>query len=111
MSESSLLARSHVENIWKSRATKTADSGTVLAAPPIPPSSFDDEVGQTFSGYSRVGPPVVDSEGVTYLEYETRHAAFPARVTTATLWLMKIDVDRLHSSGRVGQGSLGGWPP
>ena len=75
--------------------------GTVLAAPPIPPSSFDDVLGQTFTGYSRVGPPVIDGDGVTYLEYETRHVAYPAHVTTATLWLMKIAMDLTNTSTQL----------
>jgi hypothetical protein len=70
-------------------------SGQILSAPAIPPSTFEDSTGQQLTGYSRVGPPLIDGDGSAFLEYEVRHVAFgfPPFVTTAAIWLMKIDVN------------------
>jgi len=69
-------------------------NGQVIQAPAIPPSYFTDITGQRLAGYSRIGAPMVDPTGVTYVAYEQREVAYPPRVVNANVWLMKIDPDR-----------------
>jgi hypothetical protein len=65
-------------------------TGQLLSAPTIPQSSYVQQDGRIVMGYSPIGPPMVDPNGVTYVEYEVRNVAFPPRVTSAVLWLLKI---------------------
>lgn len=68
-------------------------SGEPLAVPAVPPSTFTSFNGQQSQGYSRVGPPMVDPSGATYLLYEVRNVAYPPEVTQTGIWLMKIEAD------------------
>jgi hypothetical protein len=65
-------------------------TGTILATPAIPTSSFEQQSGETLQGYSRIGPPVIDGASNGYVLYEVRQVAYPPEVTTTALWLMKI---------------------
>jgi hypothetical protein len=65
-------------------------TGQVLVAPAIPPSRFTDFSGQTFDGYSRIGPAMVDAAGVVNVAYEKREVAYPPRVVSSELWLLRI---------------------
>jgi IPT/TIG domain/Bacterial Ig-like domain (group 2)/Galactose oxidase, central domain/Kelch motif len=67
-----------------------ADTGQVLPSPAIPSSTFKDITGTVFAGYSRVGPPMVDAEGVVHLLYEVRDVDYPPRVASAQIWMMDI---------------------
>ena len=61
---------------------------------PIPPSTDTKLDGTTFDEFSPMGPPIVDTDGSTYLEYEVRYiAANPRRITSAVLYLLKIGPD------------------
>ena len=70
-----------------------SDAGQVIGAPAIPQSSFKDITGTVFWGYSRIGPPMVDSDGIVHLTYEVRHVDYPPRVISTELWLMNITKD------------------
>ena len=76
-------------------------TGQILSTPPVPPSTFEDITGTPFQGYSRIGPPVVDPDGVAYVAYEVRYVAYPPRVVTTSLWLMKIDTNNVVSHIRL----------
>ena len=54
-------------------------TGQLLESPSIPLSTYTSLGGQVSTGYSRIGPPMVDSQGATYLEYRVRHVVYPAQ--------------------------------
>jgi hypothetical protein len=62
-------------------------NGTNIA---VPASTTTDSSGRQFADFSPMGPPIVNSDGYTYLEYEVRQIAYPPRITSAILYLMKI---------------------
>jgi hypothetical protein len=68
-------------------------TGQSMLQPAIPTSSYTQQNGQVIQGYSPIGPPMVDSDGSTYIEYEVRTVAYPPRITSAFLWLLKIAPD------------------
>jgi len=68
----------------------SGQSGEVEVAPYIPPSSYEDNLGDYIGGYSPIGAPIVDSDGTTYVEYEVRQIAYPPKVTSAILYLMEV---------------------
>jgi hypothetical protein len=70
----------------------------VLATPPIPQSSFTDFTGNVVFGYSRIGAPTVDPDGVTHVLFEKRHVAYPPRVAWAELWMMNINPDLTYNT-------------
>jgi hypothetical protein len=59
----------------------------------IPLSSMKDVFGRIVDSFSLIGPPVVDSEGTAYVEYEVRNIDYPAKILSAELWLKKIAMD------------------
>jgi hypothetical protein len=67
-----------------------SETGVTLPSPSIAPSSFKDVTGQVQWGYSRVGPPMVDSDGFIHLS--TRFD-YPLMVTSTAVWLMSIAKD------------------
>ncbi|MGO9453839.1 MAG: kelch repeat-containing protein [Candidatus Binataceae bacterium] len=68
----------------------SGQSGEVEVAPYVPPSSYEDNLGDYIGGYSPIGAPIVDSDGTTYVEYEVRQIAYPPKVTSAILYLMEV---------------------
>jgi hypothetical protein len=62
-------------------------NGTNIA---VPASTSTDSSGRQFADFSPLGPPIVNSDGFTYIEYEVRQIAYPPRITSAFLYLMKI---------------------
>jgi hypothetical protein len=83
-------------------------SGNVVSAPAIPPSTFTNTFGQSTSCdcFTRVGQPMVDSDGSTYVEYNARQAT--SNVTTsAILALMKIAPDGTTSTTQLTSSSSG----
>jgi hypothetical protein len=60
----------------------------------IPTSTDTQPDGTPFDEFSPMGPPIVDTDGSTYLEYEVRQiAANPRRIASANLYLLKIAPD------------------
>lgn len=57
---------------------------------PIPSSTSTDPSGGQIADFSPMGPPIVDSDDSIYLEYEVRNIAYPPRITSAILYLLKI---------------------
>jgi hypothetical protein len=73
-------------------------SGQVLSTPAIPASTFTNIFGQSTSCdcFSPVGPPIVDSDGKVFVEYEVREVtSFPSSPTTVSsiLSLLSIALD------------------
>lgn len=68
-------------------------TGTPLAEPPIPQSTYTSFNGQQTLGYSRVGPPMVDANGNVHLLFEKRQLAYPPQVVQTAIWLMKVRPD------------------
>jgi hypothetical protein len=66
-------------------------SGQPMAYPQIPVSTYTDQLGDTLSGYSPIGPPIVDSDGSAYVEYEVRE--INGTVVSAVVSLLKISPD------------------
>jgi hypothetical protein len=66
------------------------DKGTVIAAPAIPGSSYQDPGGTWIAGYSRVGPAMVDRDGVVQLLYELRVVRYPPEVFLTRIFLMRV---------------------
>jgi hypothetical protein len=64
----------------------------------VPSSTSTDSSGRQFADFSPMGPPIVNSDGYTYLEYEVRQIAYPPKITSAILYLMKIAPDNSHTS-------------
>ncbi|HTV60668.1 MAG TPA: kelch repeat-containing protein [Verrucomicrobiae bacterium] len=65
----------------------------LISEPYIPPSSYTEQNGTVLNGYSPIGPPIVDSDGSTYVEYEVVQVAYPPQITSATLYLLKVSLD------------------
>jgi hypothetical protein len=65
--------------------------------PSIPASSYQLSNGSWVNGYSPIGPPIVDSNGSIYVEYEVDQIAYPPQVTSATLYLMQIADDQYNT--------------
>jgi hypothetical protein len=63
----------------------------------IPRSSITDIYGTVVYVQCCVGPPMVNTDGTTYLEYEVRNNSY-TRVTSDTLYLMQINPDNTSSS-------------
>lgn len=76
-------------------------SGGVLAAPTIPTSTYTNPDQSTIQGYSRIGPPIVSSDGSAYVEYEVRDIAYPPKILSSVLWLMKMAPDNSFSSTQL----------
>jgi outer membrane protein assembly factor BamB len=66
------------------------DFGTVLTAPQIPSSSYQSGDESWLSGYSRVGPAMVDRHGVVHMLYEQRVVRYPPEVTLTRIFLMRV---------------------
>jgi len=60
---------------------------------PIPASSYTQSDGTVLSGYSPIGPPLVNADGNAYVEYEVRTDAFPPKITSAAVYLLTIAPD------------------
>lgn len=71
----------------------SGQTGEVEITPYIPPSSYQDDLGDWVGGYSPIGAPIIDPNGNAYVEYEVRQIAYPPKVTSATLYLMEIAAD------------------
>ncbi len=65
-------------------------AGTLVS---IPTSTNTQPDGTQYSDFSPMGPPIVDSDGSAYVEYEVRQIAYPPRITSAVLYLLKIAED------------------
>jgi PQQ-like domain len=79
-------------------------SGTVLLAPAIPPSTLTNSSGQSSSCdcFTPVGQPMVDSDGSTYVEYEVRQLdSRGATSASSILWLLKIAPDGTTSTTQL----------
>ncbi len=63
----------------------------------IPPSTVTNAFGTTIDVLCCVGPPMVNSDGTAYLEYEVRNVVNDV-VTSDTLYLMQINPDNSSSS-------------
>jgi hypothetical protein len=63
----------------------------------IPPSTVTNAFGTTIDVLCCVGPPMVNTDGTTYLEYEVRNTVNEV-VTADTLYLMQINPDNSSSS-------------
>ena len=63
----------------------------------IPPSTVTNAFGTTIDVLCCVGPPMVNTDGTTYLEYEVRNVVGEV-VTSDTLYLMQINPDNSSSS-------------
>lgn len=57
---------------------------------PVDSSTSTDSSGRQFADFSPMGPPIVNSDGYTYIEYEVRQIAYPPRITSAILYLLQI---------------------
>ena len=68
-------------------------TGQTIVAPNIPPSFYTNQSGTTLGGYSPIGPPMVNSDGSIYVEYEVRQIAYPLIVTSAQLYMLQIATD------------------
>ena len=64
---------------------------------PIPPSTVTNAFGTTIDVLCCVGPPMVNTDGTSYLEYEVRNVVGEV-VTSDTLYLMQINPDKSSSS-------------
>jgi hypothetical protein len=64
---------------------------------PIPPSTVMNGFGTTIDVLCCVGPPMVNSDGTAYLEYEVRNVVGEV-VTADALYLMQINPDNSSSS-------------
>jgi hypothetical protein len=73
-------------------AVVNGKTGQRILAPAIPVSSYKDVFSEISQGYSPIGPPFVDSDGSTYVEYEVRNVDYPPKVLSAELWLLKMDL-------------------
>ena len=58
----------------------------------IPDSSFTDSGGVVHTVQSITGPPIVDSDGSTYVEYQVRDLG-QTKVNSATLYLLKLNLN------------------
>jgi hypothetical protein len=79
-------------------------SGSVLLAPAIPPSTLINSSGQSSSCdcFTPVGQPMVDSDGSTYVEYEVRQLdSRGATSASSILWLLKIAPDGTTSTTQL----------
>ncbi|MCC7241588.1 MAG: IPT/TIG domain-containing protein [Acidobacteria bacterium] len=77
------------------------ETGTPLAMPAIPQSTFTDFTGQQVPGYSRVGPPMVDANGTTHLLYEKRVLAYPPQVVNTGIWLMSVQANQTWTTTQL----------
>jgi hypothetical protein len=64
---------------------------------PIPPSTVTNGFGTTIDVLCCVGPPMVNTDGTAYLEYEVRNTVNDV-VTSDTLYLLQINPDNSSSS-------------
>jgi hypothetical protein len=60
---------------------------------PIPLSTDTDGSGTQFPEFSPMGPPIVDADNSVYVEYEVRQIAYPPKITSAILYLIRIAPD------------------
>ena len=67
---------------------------------PIPESSFTDAFGVVHYVQSIMGPPIVDSDGSTYVEYQVRDSG-QTRVNSAVLYLLKIGADWVRTTTQL----------
>jgi hypothetical protein len=65
---------------------------------PIPVSTDTDSSGTQFSEFSPMSPPIVNSDNSIYVEYEVRQIAYPPKVTSAILYLLKIDPTNVRTT-------------
>ncbi len=63
----------------------------------IPPSKYTLSDGTVLNGYSPIGPPIVSSDGSAYVEYEVRQIAYPPKITSAVLYILKIAADQYNT--------------
>ncbi|HEV2417194.1 MAG TPA: kelch repeat-containing protein [Terriglobia bacterium] len=69
-------------------------TGQLISEPDIPQSSYINAEGSNIPGYSPIGPPIVDSSGSVYVEYEVRTiTAVPLKVTSAAVYLLQVALD------------------
>lgn len=74
-------------------------TGQLLSTQPyIPPSSYTESNGTVLNGYSPIGPPIVDSNGNTWVEYEVLQIAYPPQITSATLYLLEVATNGAQTS-------------
>lgn len=60
----------------------------------IESSTSTDSSGIThFDDFSPMGPPIVDSDDSVYVEYEVRNIAYPPKITSAILYVLKVAPD------------------
>lgn len=63
----------------------------------IPTSNGTHPDGTPFADFSPEGPPIIDSDGSAYMEYEVRYVTYPPKVLQAVLYLLKIAPDGSRS--------------
>jgi hypothetical protein len=69
-----------------------------ILTPSIPTSQYTQSNGSILYGYSPIGPPMVNTDGSAYVEYEVRDIAYPPKVTSASLYLLKFAPDNSTST-------------
>ena len=75
-------------------------SGSPIIPILIPFSTITNSSGTT-NVQSLMGPPMVNSDGYTYVEYQVRNADFttsPGKVTSATVYLLRLAPDNTYSN-------------
>jgi hypothetical protein len=72
------------------------DTGQAISVPAIPGSSYQNSGGSWVGGYSRVGPAMVDRDGVVHMLYELRVVRYPPEVFLTRIFLMSV-----YQSGSV----------
>jgi hypothetical protein len=74
--------------------------GGFLQTVNIPTSTATDAFNNQIAEFSPMSPPIVDSDGSIYVEYEVRQIAYPPKITSAVLYLLKIGAPL---AGELGQ--------
>jgi IPT/TIG domain/Bacterial Ig-like domain (group 2)/Kelch motif/Galactose oxidase, central domain len=68
---------------------------------PVPTSTYTNPDQSTFHGYSRIWAPIVSSDGSTYVQYEVNVYAYPVKITSAILYLLKIAPDNSRTTTQL----------
>ncbi len=81
-------------------------TGQSKPAPTIPLSSYSDPSGLQHAEYSRIGPSIVSSDDAAYVEYEVHQLAYPPKVVSAVLYLLKVASDGSSSTTTLSSTTL-----
>jgi hypothetical protein len=76
-------------------------TGAWLQTVNIPLSTWVDAGGQTMAAYSRIGPPMIDVDGVAHVMYEVRELAYPTDVVWTSLRLLKLAEDGTQTTAQL----------